>query len=130
MKILLFLIRDTVCARNARPFRVCSFPLCLDLWLCDKLTYILCTLNSVCICEPWETLNLNLLASFILKILLVFVLKMIGIINTKCYIERNIIRYNSLLAYEKNPRIIKGMPSISPFHCGSSFIILGQRPIS
>lgn len=33
---------------------------------------------------------------------------MIGIINTKCYIERNIITYNSLLAYKKKPRIIKG----------------------
>lgn len=35
--------------------------------------------------------------------------------------EKNIIKYSSLLAYKKNSRIVKGIPSISPSHCGFSY---------
>lgn len=46
---------------------------------------------------------------------------MIKVINTKGYMGKTVTRYISLLAWEKNPRTIKGTPSILPFRCGFSF---------
>lgn len=56
------------CLLNCLPRLAFAIPVCaLDLQLRDKPTYVFLDLESICICDPWGTLNLNPLASFIIS---------------------------------------------------------------